>query len=372
MDFGSFTYVPVLRTRHDEFEGFRHLPEGDRTQILPLFEVGWAGRDSDIDQLRDRAASAAQGHPFLLDLNKAPAPDPFRPTKEARDPIRDRERIDREAEVQASYNKRLGKLCNPAAGYSEWREFVAAAPNAIPVVQWADLTAGRLQVMRQVFILSKTGPVALRIPFPFADAALAFAGELVSIVEDPSRILLIFDCGIARLQYAEKPDAVVRAIDAVASKVDATERSLIQAVCLSGSYPSGSQPGYHSVDILDRDLWREASRDFHFLYGDYAASERLKNSFFTPSSWSASVFLPTETQWHSYRCENLRDPAGWVEGARCLIDKGIDVPNVWGGDMIRSTYEGKGGEFNSPRFWRAGRINMHLHVKANYTRADDE
>lgn len=372
-DFGDFVYVPALLPNMPELNAYEFLSSADKEHILPIFEIAKIDQESRMEDAVAAIRKAAANRPFLIDLNKTCAPDPYVPQKQPRDEKKDAERVRRQAESQREYNRRLAELLNPARGFEAWRNLVAEFPAAIPIIQYSDLSAQRLQVLRQAAYFARAGKVGLRLFYPFDEVSVSLAEDVIALFENPSDLLLILDCGQSRLKTLERALAARSAVERIQKTIDLREQPMLRAVCLSGSFRDPNEHGPKQIPILDRKLWLQASESFPFIYGDYASSTRKGPSTFIPSTWIATVFLATKRNWLTYRCENQADPSGWIQGAKHLLAKYADqVPSCWGGELIRKAANDDISNANAPRFWRSARINTHLHVQANYNADDHE
>lgn len=369
IDFSGASYFPDLHCSRGEHLGYRQLSDADKSAIVPIFGLTRQNGASDFAEGIRNISESAGGTPFLLDLDHRPAPEPW----VARDPT-DREadarRVEAETASQRAYNAELARLLNPADGFVAWREFCAEFPNAAPFLRYTDPTGERLSLLRQASQLARGGgSIALRIKEGFEYDFSLIVPEIISVIDDPQQLLLIFDCGQGRTRIHERVEFARRGIAQILSYLSLSQQAAIKAVCMSNSFNAQAHSGLKSLTNLDWRVWRGAREAFPFAFGDYAATVRSPSlSSFIPREWRATVVYPLEESWLVYRSPNSNDSAGWVDGA-AEVSAHVDfppVPDTAGAQLISQALSGNLNEADSARYWYASKVNLHIHRQIRY------
>lgn len=372
VDFAAYPYYPALQCSFPELHGYRLLDDADKDNLLPIFEISQRTYDDkDLVGSLNEIKGTVANRPFILDLCKDPCPPPFIPKKQLTSS--ESAKIEEQKKTQQSYNVALAQILNPTDGFKAWRGLVELLPNCIPVLQFTDATNQSKDIIRQGSMLAREGSIAVRIHAETDPEIYTAIALLIATLDTASSLLIIIDCGQGRTRIAERAEAARKAIATILSEVDVLQRPNVRAVCLSNSFPNATHDGLKDYPNLDLDLFEEASEAFPFMYGDYAAVYRRKNtSMFMPGDWRATVITPSKGGWLIYRHPDAKDQEGWKTGSTAA-QKHVDfVPlDTWGASVLARAANGDIEESKSPRFWYAAKVNLHIHRQLNRPGGED-
>jgi hypothetical protein len=223
-------------------------------------------------------------------------------------------------------------------------------------------------------MLARNGSIAVRIYAETDPAIFSVIALLVATLDTASSLLIMVDCGQGRMRIAERAEFARKAIAIILSEVDILQRPDIRAVCLSNSFPNASHDNLKEYQNLDLELFEEASETFPFIYGDYAAVFRRRNTtMYLPGEWRATVISPSKGGWLIYRDPNAKDAEGWKTGSKQIQEDDNFVPlDAWGATVIAKAASGNIEESKSPRYWYAAKVNLHIHNQANWPSGPDD
>lgn len=366
-DFSQFIYYPCLQCSEAEQIGYRELSEEDKNAILPIIELSQIKYESSFSDTIASIHDVFGSRAFILDLSKDKAPAAYVPKNNP-----DHVKIKKLQAAQDAYNKVLISLLNPADGFIAWRELLNNFPNAIPVLQFTDPATQAKHIIRQAAQFSKSGvkKMAIRINSETSDEIFEIIGNIIAILDSADQLLLIVDCGQGRQKIADKADFAKKAIARAVEELDASQALGISAVCLHDSFTTPPE-GTKLYESHSRELWRQASTSFPFLFGDYAGHRRHKSSStFITGDWKAQVVYPLSEAWIIYKHPNAQDITGWITGSKTIIN---DVDNFdsalscWGSELIKSAAKGNIGSHSSARYWHGAKVNMHIHRQIKYS-----
>lgn len=376
VDFSQYYYYPALLCGIGEHLGYRELSDGDKQQLVPIFELSQRGSAPDLGTAISEIHESISNRPFILDLSKEPAPPPYIPSN-PQNSIQDQQRIERERQAQRSYNNVLASLLRPDDGFSNWRQLVSQFPNCVPVIQHTDGAIQSRQILRQAAMLSEGGhSIAIRITPETDQTIIGIIPEIISILSSPDKLLIIADCGQGRTNIASRATFARNTLAEILNNVEITEQPLIRAVCLSNSFTQPAHDGLREdYEILDWRLWREARDGFPFMFGDYGAMYRIRRqNTFVPPEWRATVVYPLDDTWLIYRHPNTNDVTGWHEGSSAITDHARynPAPRVWGVGVIEQAAANDLHNISTARFWYAAKVNIHIHRQIRIARSTIE
>lgn len=360
IEFSQFQYYPCLQCSEPEQIGYRELSAEDKDAVLPIVELSQIKNESSLDETLEVAISLLGTRPFILDLSKDRAPPAYIAKQNP-----DQAKINKLQASQDAYNDALLSLLTPTDGFSAWRECVSKFPTAIPVLQFTDPATQSKNILRQAAQFWKSGfeKMAIRVNPETSDEIFSTLGQIIAFLDSADQLLLIVDCGQGRQQIAERAEFAKKAVARVREELDASQLLNLSALCLHDSYTSPPQ-GARFYESYSRELWREASAGFPFLFGDYAGHRRLKkSSTYMPGEWKAQVAYALPEGWIIYRHPNAQDSQGWIAGSKAIVssddfDDGLDC---WGSDLVKAAAEGNLDPYGSARYWHGAKINMHIH-----------
>lgn len=369
VDFSRYGYVPSILADAVGEEAYERLTADTKAGILALFELCWRSRAQDFTDCLRFLARVEGLHPYLLDIDKRSAPEPYFPAN-PKDPAAAKRRYAVEKLARDSYNAELKKLLRPEDGFFRWRELVSRFPNSVPVLQVANVRRDRENVLRQAESLCVGGAsAAFRIRESRVEGLCSLAAEILLALPDPAQLLLIFDCGQSRVRVAERAAFVRWAFGNIQKQLGVRSNAL-RAVCMSNSFTQPAHKGTRFKESLDQDLWRRATPTRSMAYGDYAAYERSEShSSYRPWDYRAAITHSLPEGWLICRDANKNDPAGWCEGCRRISDDARFRPlRSWCDQVITETARAGKCQVEEPRFWHATRVNGHIERQHQYTR----
>ena len=209
----------------------------------------------------------------------------------------------------------------PTDGFVKWRECALKFENAIPVLQFTDPASQAKNILRQAAQFWKSGVerMAIRVTPETSEEIFPIIGQIVAFLDSAEQLLLIVDCGQGRQQIPERIEFAKRSVARVLEELDPSQVLNLSAVCLHDSYTSPPETA-KIYESYSRELWREASTGFPFLFGDYSGHRRLKKSTtFMPGEWKAQVVYALSESWIVYRHDNSQDPEGWIVGSKAIL-----------------------------------------------------
>ncbi|MGR9055921.1 beta family protein [Rhizobium leguminosarum] len=366
IDFRQFSYYPCLQCTEPEQIAYRELSDEDKDAILPIVELSQIKNEASFDSTIDAVRTLFGGRPFILDLSKDAAPEAYVPKKNA-----DHAKIAKLQTAQDGYNTALLAHMMPTDGFAKWRECASEFANAIPALQFTDPASQAKNILRQAAQFWKAGVerLAIRVTPETSEEIFPIIGQIVAFLDSAEQLLLIVDCGQGRQQIPERIEFAKRSVARVFEELDPSQVLKLSAVCLHDSYTSPPETA-KIYESHSRELWREASTGFPFLFGDYSGHRRLKKSTtYMPGDWKAQVVYALPESWIVYRHDNAQDPEGWIVGSKAILKHGSfdDGLNCWGSQLVKSAAVGKLDPYGSARFWHAAKINMHLYRQIRYT-----
>lgn len=364
IEFQNFFYFPSLLCSDSEHIAYSRLSSADKNRIVPVFELSRRRSDPDLKASAQTIKKTTKERPFILSLDKRPAPNPYR-AKNPKDPVAEAKRIAEETAAQKSYNVALNKLLNPFGGFAAWRQVVSAFPNTVPMLQHNDAKQEEDDILLQAAYFMETGStLAIKVSPDGAADACSVVSKIISQLGNPEKLLIIFDCGQGRAKINEKIEFVKGGILSVQKGIGRSDRLNVQAVCMSNSYPNLGHDGYKTFKNLDWKVWQEVSKVYPFSFADYAAVFRsAKHSSFIPRTWRPTVVYSTNDEWLVYRGPNANDEQGWIQGSKEIggDPKFDQTDKCWGTDLIKTAAGGVIDGVDSARFWHAQKTNCHIH-----------
>lgn len=330
INYEQFTYYPTLRTRNAELKGLEMLDADRKRRIVPLITLGKWPRSDDIADSAEKVRNIMEGRPYFIDL-----------------PDNDTHHTD---------NSKA--LLDPKNAFAEWRGFVEAQENAIPIIQFNG--GNRREIVQQALKLEKKlGRLAFRIRDFQHDPLLTVAA--ISALDDVENALVFVDAQYIRSAYPAYVTAVTTTINMLRTEVPETV-----IATLSTSFPSSrssfmdTKKESGSIEIQDRDLYETIGGDSVAIYGDHGSIHAIVYNA-QPMQWSPTIDYATSRTWHFERRPNTDKKAGYIAAAKALLTKFPEIldSTVWGDQMIVEAANGN-PHGKSPQSWIAVRVNCHL------------
>lgn len=343
VNFESYNYYPVLRTRPAELKGIEKLSDEYKSQILPIFNLGKWPKAQDFGKVASKV-SEVFCYPFILDLTTEPNVFPD--------------------EVSA--------LKNPENNFENWINFCEKIPNAIPVVQKNASMRLPNFVKQAEKIEEQFGKLAFRITDYQADVRNVISA--LAALDDPENAITFIDAKYIRNSYAATVAAVISIINQIRTEIPEA------IICLlATSFPASvaSYANDHgqrgSLEILERQLHTDIGGSSIAIYGDYASIHGMIYDD-TPEimRWAARVDYPKELNWYFERIPKGTSKSDFELAAERIlaIHPEIEASNIWGEQMIFKTANKsviKEIGF-APASWIAVRVNIHLAKQIDFSR----
>lgn len=369
IDFSQYAYFPSLQSSEAEHLAYRELSNEDKSAIIPIFEISQPRNEASLEEALTAIENSVQNRPFILDLSHDRAPPAYVPQNNI-----DHARVQQVQAAQDGYNAAMTALLMPEDGFVTWRNLVNRFPNAIPTIRYTDPVTQDNSILRQAVRLSNGGlqSIAIRVSRETSEDIFGIIGRIISVMDTPSRLLIIFDCAQGRREVSNRAEFVRQSLVRISEEIEPIQAPYVTAVCLSDFFTN--PPSAVGVRIYENGgwaLWSEVSEGFPVLFGDYGAHKRIKkNNTFMPGDWKAKVVLPLDEMWLVYQDSNLQDVDGWVRGAQAINthDAFDEFPDCWGGQLLSRASNGDVAGVQSARFWEAAKINMHIHRQIRYSR----
>lgn len=329
IDYEQFAYYPALRTRNAELKGLEMLDADRKQRIVPLITLGKWPRSDDIADSAEKVRKIMAGRPFFIDL-----------------PDNDTHHTDNSKALLDSKN-----------AFANWREFVEAQENAVPVVQFNG--GNRREIVQQALKLeSKLGRLAFRIRDFQRDPLLTVAA--ISALDEVENALVFVDAQYIRSAYPAYVTAVTTMINMLRSEVPETVIATLSTSFPATRAPMDAKRECGSIDIQDCDLYESIGGGAVAMYGDHGSIHAVVYDA-QPMQWSPTIDYATARTWHFERRPNADKSAGYIAAAKALVAKFPEIreSTVWGDQMITAAADGN-LHGRSPQSWIAVRVNCHL------------
>lgn len=343
VDFESYSYYPVLRTRPAELKGIEKLSDDYKSQILPLFTLGKWPKAQDFKRVAAKVSEIFQ-YPFLLDLTS-------------------------ESNI---FPEELAALRSPDNNFENWIAFCQSVPNAIPVVQKNPQMRLPSFVKQAENIEQLFGKLAFRITDYQADVRNVISA--LAALDDPENAITFIDAKYIRNSYAATVAAVISIINQIRTEIPEA------IICLlSTSFPASvasyaidnGQRG--SLEILERQLHTDIGGSSIAIYGDYASIHgMIYDDAPEIMRWAARVDYPKELTWYFERVPKGTSRSDFELAAERVLALHPEIAesDLWGETMIFKTAKKlvtKEIGF-APASWIAVRVNIHLAKQINFSR----
>jgi T4 beta protein len=361
VEFSRYGYVPSILADQVGQVAYEKLAPRTKAGILPLFELCWHPRATDFQHSLAVVRSMGREHPFILDIDKRPPPQPYI-SRHPRDPKKDGLRVRNEEAAKRAFEAELARLLRPSDGFVQWRTLVSHFPNTVPVLQVTNPSAQRVDVLRQTELFCADGAsAAFRITRDRTEEACELAAEVLMHVNSPRQLLVILDCGQGRSQLPRRSGFVADALLSIQKRVGLSRANLICAVCMSNSFNRPSMKGMRFKENYDRQIWRRVCAGIPLAFGDYAASERGPHAPYRPPGWLPTITHALPGGWLISRHPNRNDPAGWVAGCKNIkADFRFSPIESWCDQAIDETAISDSPALDRQQLWHAARMNGHI------------
>ena len=338
---GHILYVPTLGIRSSEMLAVEKSLVATKNNLKPCIILAPWYSSYNLENSIKRFEKAYPQRPYFLDIEK---------NYQSTNP-------DRHALIE------MRGLFDPANGYKNWIDFIAAYQNVHPCIQCEGQNTAQIQQQIQaVKALGRAYCMRIDIqnfPKNIKDIIAAFKNETDytvilegGLVEEPLTLMSNFSGIISNQLSALKPD--------------------IPVVISCTSFPSdfGKMVGITDIIFTNRQLVSQLTGRKRIIYGDWGSTRprQLDSGFFNrPLS---RIDYPAKDSWHIARNKK----AGWDYelAAQATINSLNWQGNlgIWGEDMIKQTAQNQALGIYSPIKNVASRVNIHIHRQAFYYKND--
>lgn len=324
----------------------QNLSGSDKNLLTPLILLTPWANSNKLSNSIDRVDKANDSRPFFLSLDWG-----YRIPETSRPSI-----------------TQFQNLRNPLNCFESWSDFVSEITNVIPIVQHSEQSIG--EIRQQVQSLSDLGRgIGFRI---VRDGVGIATDELFSALGsvEPSDTVIFVDTGWSRdLNTLE-----TWLVSMVRTILDIDENFVI--IPTSGDFPIDftRYTGIGSEPIGARNMFdsvRRRHNDATLIFGDYG-STRPRRYDQIASTPLPRIDYPRRQYWHIAR--NKVEEWDFPEAARAIMNHSSWEKNdrAWGTLMIQNTAAERDDGIATPPQAASTRINLHLHVQANFSTAVDQ
>lgn len=351
MDFNSYNYFPVLKTKDAELRAVSNLDSDTMDRILPIYELTKSRitKKDPIGNISKRLEDIGRiqaTRPFILDVTTDPK----------------------------QKNSQTEAMLVPNGGYHNWRAILTShhEMNITPIIHINfELDANLNETSKFVSICSSNYEAfAVRLP---PDLDIEIYEEILNAITpnlNGAKLDVILDAGCIR--DTVKRDGIKQITDEFHQcfnailKLSGDTTWVRNIICIAGSFPlivskeGGDESG--DFEIYEHTLWSLLKDKYPTVkFGDYgsinAQQVEIKGGTFVPRI----DFCTDDTFfYHRYRRDkgSYSKCAQMVEADRNYLDFG-----TWGDDEITIAALGKPSGI-SPSFWISTRANRYMSHRA--------
>lgn len=336
IDFSTFVYSPVIRTRRAELVGLSEIQDPYSLGLLPLFELTRSRRtksnpEGAVEASVEAMINVVDDAFFVVDVTTQ----------------------------KSLTNSEVERLLDADDRFKGWTDFVVNSlpETAIPVVHLTDpFEADSVSSQVEAFLRVKPG-IALRIPSEFE--------EIDGLVQTINRSLGSFAdvavyADVGMVGQKGYPGALARARE-IAAIFSELEPGLFAPI--ASSFPSTVTPFGDVTGVIRlfevglSDTILSEFDDMHVIHGDYACIHPLDMEG-VAMNWVPRVDVPLDDSLYYYRFR--RHEGGYVRAASAVLsDRRYVEIKCWANENIKLASDGK-PVGKSPAFWISARLNMHV------------
>lgn len=339
MDWNSFIYFPVLKTKDAELRAIAAVDLSYRQKMLPVYEITKSRitkKDSlgDIVKRLDQIKNIQGKLPYILDV-----------TTDSK-----------------QKNAQIESILSPVNGYECWKDWLElnCGSHIIPMIHVnfeldEDLDEAKAFVSS---VTDRYSKLALRLPADLeGEEYEEIINAIVSELND-TRLYILLDEGCVRDRVKSAgmtaiSDSYQRAFTKIALMPGVSEW-LEKIVCIAGSFPymvsaegKGDEQG--EFEIFEHSLFLSLKHNRPKLqFGDYA-SINVKQIEMRGGTFVPRIDFCTDTKFYYYR--KRRDAGSYVWCAKKVVVNPMYASHgSWGDDEITSASLGAPSGI-SPSFW---------------------
>lgn len=343
MNFSSYLYMPMIRTRASELLAIENLSEDTKGKILPFISLSKANRVSSAYAAFEKWNSAFSA-PAIIGLSGS------------------------QHLIVDEYND----LILPDNDFSNWDNFIGKVKQAnddiIPSLI-LNSNVGKRDFVKQLQKLeSNYGSIALKVN-PLSRRDIAASVTAASVASSIDNIIFILDVGQINIEQQKAAlDATIQALNELR-----TIDGRIEIVTTSTSFPRMFQSytknhdeTYGEIPMLEWENYHAIGGQEVAIYGDYAG---IHGEFYQGSyaKFVARVDYPTPGTWIFERRKQQAQKEEERELLYSLAAQAIitseswdDSLDVWGSRIIKKAAKNDLIKFGSPGKWISVRMNLHI------------
>ncbi|WP_439637625.1 beta family protein [Oceanicaulis sp.] len=360
-------YIPTLSVKPAEMAGLKNLPGPTKFLLSPhILLRPWVG--SEYLESSIKVILEAYDSPCIIEL----------------DPSLDLT----EEEGERSVFAELRALTSPDDGHRNWVNFINKHEPFTPTL----IQTGTVeQIKQQASAFSELGRgIVMRIRLHSNIEATNNVTQSLDILDilngvvKPEKFLLIADFG-QRAQGWEYQAAIAHKLLSAAKD----KFPISNAVVSSTTFPLEFDDNIPAQSVYERGMFQQLQQlhpELRLVYGD-RGSARAESLDIPLGAPLPRIDLALEHHWYFFRerPDYPKDRRGlpvvlspeerkrhkkeaYIRAARRAIDSEhwLNVPNVWGRQLILDTFNEAETGIYSPARATAARINIHLFQQANY------
>jgi hypothetical protein len=353
MDWSSFVYFPVLKTKDAELRAIASVDLSCRQRMLPIYEIT-KSRITKKDSLGDivkrlEQIRTIQGElPFILDVTTD----------------------------EKQKNTQIENILSPVNGYECWKNWLElnVTSNIVPMIH-INFEDDEDLAEAKKFVSSVEGKyprMAMRLPAGLEDEEYEEIIEAITSELNGSKIYLLLDEGCIRDAVKGSSIAVVagfyqRACTKISSMPN-HDKWLEKIICIAGSFPymvstegKGDEKG--NFEIFEHSLFLSLKHNRPLLqFGDYA-SINVKQIEMRGGTFVPRIDFCTDTTFYYYRKRRDEGSYVWCAG-KVVVDPIYISGGSWADEEIKSASLGAPSGI-SPSFWISVRACNYMIRRVN-------
>ena len=337
MDWNSFIYFPVLKTKDAELRAISAIDASYRKYMLPTYEITKSritkkNSIGDIVKRLEQIKNIQEKLPYILDVTTDPK----------------------------QKNPQIESILSPVNGYESWRSWLESncGEQIVPMIHVnfeldEDLNEAKAFVAS---VTAKYKRMALRLPGDLGDNE--YEEILTDITSElkGTRLYILLDEGCIRdrAKYSLLPitNNYQRAFNKISSLPNSTEW-LEKIVCIAGSFPyqvsAEGKDEEGDFEIYEQSLFLSLRHNRPMLqFGDYA-SINVKQIEMRGGTFVPRIDFCTATRFYYYR--KRRDDGSYIWCAKQVMKSSNYVLNDSWADNEISSAAAESPSGISPSFW---------------------
>ena len=327
----------MLHARLAEMRALGELPTATKNKLFPIIRARpWLNSKS-LDAVWAKIEEVFPERWYGLDLDST------------------KNRSDKDSEAYTAFRQ----LFVQDDGFSNYYDLVASKDWAVPVLRAAGIGFPDLERQLQHVAAIDKGLIVRVEPLRCGNlqATAALIHEKI-----PENVVFAFDCGWGR-DILQQAAFCVAHIDSIFEVNDQLE-----FVVGGSSFPdSFSKQGERiSIPMIERQLFQEVRRNLNqveLVYGDWGSTRPPQDP--VPMKNIPRIDFALPGQWIAHRSGNGEDYEELAE--EVLADSAwANGLGIWGEYMIECAAGGLEPSIKSPAMAAAVRVNLHMHIQANF------